>query len=235
MSELWTAIWGLEFRVVPVGFAMLLVIIPTMIRQRTKFYYVPIYFPFVPLRELNADLATYLGEDYWLGLDGEASDEDQLRRKILLSSIVSVAFAAVLIPAFAGFGSAFFLEAQLLPQLLGVFVLYMVWKMSLAVLHFSHHAVASRRNRILLGIVYFFYIGVAAQMLATSYGWARPYIIQNDWSGLALALTDLIFSTVLLQFLLLAALTAVVVSIFMDRRIRRANLEEYRRRYGNGP
>lgn len=224
MSDFLKGIWAFQIQVVPVALAMLLVEVPTAIRRRQRFFYVPIYFSVFPLRELNADLAQYLGEDYFLGGEEDESAAERLRRRIMFTSILSLVLSALVIPAFAGLGSALFLPHAILWQFITVFLTYKLIGILRAIIDFPRHAVGSRRNTALLSLIYFGYLGVAAHTIARTYGFARGYVERGEWVGLALALSDAVFSRLVVEFLLLALVTAAFTSLIMDREVRRRNL-----------
>jgi hypothetical protein len=220
-------VWHYEIQVVPVLLAMLVIEIPTAVRRLQKFYYVPIYFSVFPLRELNTDLAYYLGEDYVMGGEPEEDRAERLRKKILTTSIISIALSALVIPLFAGFGSAFFLVPPLVRQFILVFVVYKSIGIIRAIIGFPSHAVGTRRNLALLILIYIGYLGVASRMILNSYGFARPFVESHDWIGLASVTSDLLFSRVMVEFLLLALITTAFTNFIMDRKVRRENLRRF--------
>jgi hypothetical protein len=196
-------VWHYEIQVVPVLLAMLLIEIPTAVRRLQKFYYVPIYFSVFPLRA------------------------ERLRKKILTTSIISIALSALVIPLFAGFGSAFFLVPPLVRQFILVFVVYKSIGIIRAIIGFPSHAVGTRRNLALLILIYIGYLGVASRMILNSYGFARPFVESHDWIGLASVTSDLLFSRVMVEFLLLALITTAFTNFIMDRKVRRENLRRF--------
>ena len=221
-------VWNYDIRVVPVFLAMLLVEMPTAIRKRQKFYYVPIYFSVFPLRELNADLAHYLGEDYFLGVEPDERAAEQLRRKITWTSVVSLALSALVIPVFAGFVSAFFLQTPLLHQFVLVFILYKSIGIIRAIHDFPQHGIGTRRNTAFLMAIYVGYLGVASEMIIKAFHFARRFVEQSDWSGLAASTSDLVFSRVVAEFLILALVTTAFSNLVMDRKVRGENLSQIR-------
>lgn len=220
--------WQYQIQVVPVLLAILLVEIPTAFRRLQKFYYVPIYFSVFPFRELNADLAHYLGEDYFMGGEPDEDRAERLRKRILTTSVVSLMLSALVIPAFAGFGSAFFLSRHLLDEVVGVFLVIKAVGIVRAIVGFSAHAVATPRNRMLLVLVYVGYLGVASRMIVKTYDFARPFVERHNWVGLLTAATDLIFSRVIVEFLLLALISTAFTTFIMDRKLRSQNLKPIR-------
>lgn len=224
MRSILELIWSYEIQVVPLALAMLLVEVPTAIRRLQKFHYVPIYFSVFPLRELNADLAHYLGEDYFLGGEPDEDAAERLRQKITLTSVISLALSAIVIPGFAGFGSAFFLPSRLLPQFILVFLAYKAVGIIRAIIDFPNHAIGSARNISLLCVIYVGYLGVASEMIVKTHRFARQYVEAGDWTGLASSTADLVFSRVIAEFLILTIVTAFFSSAIMDRQIRRENL-----------
>lgn len=232
MSEIIRSVWQYDVQVLPVTLAMLLVLIPDAIRRRQKFYYVPIYFSVFPLRELNADLAHYLGEDYFLGGESDEEAAESLRRKIVVTSVLSVTLSALLIPLFAGFIAAFFLTRELALQFAFVFVAYKSFGILRAIREFPRHAVGTKRNTAFLAFIYVAYLGVASRMILKAHAFARPFIEVGDWLGLFASTSDVVFTRVVAEFLLLALITTAFATFVMDRRIRRENLQHLRRRDG---
>lgn len=228
MTEWLVSLWSYKLQVAPLLLAMLLIEIPTAIRRRHKLYYVPIYFSVFPLRELNADLATYLGEDYFLGGDSDEGVAERLRKKIVVDSVMSVALSALIVPLFAGFVSAFFLPAELLSSFIVIFLLYKLVGIVQAMVAFPRHAIGTPRNLVMLGLTYIGYLGVASEMILKSYRFASPFVALQDWGGLFASTADLIFSRVIAEFLLLAVLTSIFATMLLDRKVRDENLRHLR-------
>ncbi|MCJ8165254.1 hypothetical protein MKJ04_10400 [Pontibacter sp. E15-1] len=219
-------IWNYKVQITPIVIAILIIELPNWIRKLKKLYYVPIYFSIFPLRELNEELSFYLGEDYFLGIGSDLNDAElkRLKRKIIIESIFSTLISAVLIPAIAGFIFAFVFSNEVLLQSLVAIFIYKLIIVIMAIWNFRNHAIASRKNILLLITIYVGYIGVFFQMIRTSYNWAIPYIENKDWSGMANGLADLIFNKGIAQGLILAAVTAIIVGMFTDKEIRDENL-----------
>ncbi len=205
----------------------LIVEVPNWIRRLKKIYYVPIYFSIFPLRELNANLSCYLGEDYFIGY-GSSLDEKELKRlkqKIITTSILSMVIAAILIPSFAGFLFAFFMNKTILIYALITIGIYKVFRIILALKDFEKHAIATKKNIGLLILIYFAYLGVFVQMIRQSFFWTIKYVEEDNWLGMMNDLAELIFTKAIAQGLILAALTAIIVTQFTDKEIRKDNLK----------
>lgn len=205
----------------------LIVEIPNWIRRLKKIYYVPIYFSIFPLRELNANLSIYLGDDYFMGY-GSGLDEKELKnlkQKIITTSILSMAIDAILIPSFAGFFFTFFMKERVLLYALITIGIYKLFRIILALKDFKNHAIATKKNVGLLILIYFAYLGVFVQMIHQAYFWTIKYVEEENWIGMLNNLADLIFSKAIAQGIILAAITAIIVSQFTDREIRKENLK----------
>ncbi|MGB1218290.1 MAG: hypothetical protein ACPG4W_00780 [Flavobacteriales bacterium] len=220
-------IWNFKIQIIPIVLAILIVELPNWIRKLKKLYYVPIYFPIFPLRELNEELSYYLGEDYFIGEGAELSEVElkKLRKKIIIESIISTLISAVLIPSIAGFIFAFVFSKEVLIQSLIFIFIYKLVITSMAVWNFRYHAIASQKNIFLLILIYIGYIGVFIQMIRTSFNWAGPFIEIKNWSGMLNGLADLIFNKGIAQGVILAAVTAVIITLFTDKEIRNENLK----------
>lgn len=221
------SIWNYKLQILPVLTALLLCEVPNFIRKYKKFYYIPIYFPLFPLRELNPNLAVYLGEDYFLEQGATITPEEarRIKKKIIFDSAVSMFISAIAIPAFVGFCLSFYVNEEVLWQSLIFVSIYKLINIVKAVWDFKIHAIASTRNITLLIIVYIFYLGVFFQLLKDSYYWGRPYILSEKYSELIGALSQLIFSKGVLQGILLAGLAAFFANLITDKNIRDANIK----------
>jgi len=217
-------IWNWQIQVAPVLLAVLLVELPAYIQRRARIAYVPIYFAVFPLGELNKDLSVYLGEDYWLGRSVEDDEADEIRKRIIFKSMLSMALAAIVIPLFAGFVSAFFLIGNTLTQFVIVALGLKGYRIAKAVRDFPQHANGTVRNRLLLTGIYLLYLGVFAQMIVTAHKWTRPFVESGDWAALISNLSNLIFTKVTVQAIILALLSAAFVSLIADKKLRRENL-----------
>lgn len=226
MTDWLTRIWTFEIQVVPVLVALGIVELPAFVQRRMRLAYVPIYFAVFPLAELNKDLSIYLGEDYWYGQETTETSADELRRRIVFKAILSMAIASLAIPLLTGFAGAFFLTASTLSQFLLVATMLKLIRIVRAIRDFPTHANGTRANRALLSLIYFFYLGVFVQMILKAYRWTKPYVESNQWPELAAALSDLVFTRVVAQAIVLSLLTAAFVSLIADRKLRAHNLAE---------
>ncbi|MDX6766165.1 MAG: hypothetical protein SFU85_05200 [Candidatus Methylacidiphilales bacterium] len=107
-------LWNLEIQLIPVIVALLFIEVPGIIRRFKKLFYVPIYFSIFPFRELNKDLSKYLADDWFFGEGASLSKKelDELQKKIVRNSIISMTISVVVTPAIAGFASSFFLPVS---------------------------------------------------------------------------------------------------------------------------
>lgn len=224
MTQWLRSLWAFEIQALPVLIGLAIVEIPAFIQRRFRLAYVPIYFAVFPLAELNKDLSVYLGEDFWYGGELSEDEAEQLRRKILFKALLSMTIASLAIPLLAGFSGTFFLTSATLTQFLIVAVILKLSRIIRAVRDFPSHANGTPANRALLSLIYFFYLGVFVQMIVVAYRWTHPFVERREWPQLAAALSDLLFTRVVAQVIVLGLLTASFVSLIADRRLRRQNL-----------
>jgi hypothetical protein len=218
--------WEYKMQVFPALIALGLVEIPNIIRKFKRFYYIPIYFPIFPLRELNPNLAYYLGEDYFIGYGAtlEKHELEILKRKIMIDSAVAIFISAIAIPSIAGFVLALFLNTGQISQAIFVIIVYKSFNIIKAIIGFKQHAVASGKNIIILIFIYIGFLGVFYQLFINSYDWARPFIINENYKGLFSSLTNLIFNKGVAQGLILAGLAAFFSNLITDKKIRDENI-----------
>lgn len=224
--ELLINIWNFKLQIFPIFLSILLFELPAIIRRRKKLYYVPIYFSVFPFRELNQDLSTYL-------VDGEYADcseplstkeADKLRKKIIFISIISMVVGALLTPLVVGFISAFTMNKELFLEFVTILLLYKAVLVSKSVYEFHYYSIASTKNRIYLGVIYFIYLGVVFEMLRSSYHWTLPFVESSRWLDLLSNLSSLLFGKVIIGMFILSLLTAYFSSLITDREIRKRAL-----------
>lgn len=220
-------IWQYKIQIVPIVLTLFIYELPAIIRRAKKIFYVPIYFSIYPLREINQDLSVYLAEDYMIyaGCDLSEAEAEKLRKKIIFTSIVSVSLDAIVIPLLIGFVAAFYLQVDVFTQFLVALLIYKVFTVIESLRTFHYHSIASKRNMVFLAFIYLSYIGVAIEMLKTSFYWTTPFIAAGNWSGLWSAVTALVFGKVIAQGLLLAVLVGILTRYFADREIRKRNVD----------
>lgn len=218
MQQLWTA----KIQISPVVCALLLCEIPGIVRHLKKLYYVPVYFSIFPLRELNRDLATYFGDDWFFG-DADAMSSEQiesLERRINRVAVISMALTVVVTPSVAGFLSAFFLPADAFSGFCFLFVLYKLGGLIHAAIGFKSHGLATRKTVFLFWTVYVVYFGCFLTVFETTYDWAAPFIGIGDWTGLWKELRTLLFLKIAVIGFVVALVAAMATNAITDRKLR---------------
>jgi len=219
-------IWQYKLQIVPVLLFMLLFELPAFLRKLKKTFYVPIYFSIYPLRQINQDLSTYLGEDdfYDEGWRLDPAQAETLRRKIIFTSVVSATIDALLVPLVVGLVAAFLLEKAAFFQFVTVLAVYKVISISFSLRNSHLHILDSKWKNALLAIIYIAYIGVVIEMLRTSYFWASPFVSASDWAGLLSSFSAFVFGKTLAQGLVFAFLVAIFSNFIADRKLREQNV-----------
>jgi hypothetical protein len=219
-------IWEYKLQVLPVLLALIIVELPNQVRRLKRFYYIPIYFPIFPFRELNPDLSLYLGEDYFLGTGPTLSDEElkSIKRKIILHSCISILITAILIPCVAGGIFAFFMDNDLFVASSVTLFIYKLVNVIRGITGFKKHAVATKKNLGLLIVIYIGYLGVFFQLLTNSFEWAKPFVEAHNYKGLIAALSNLVFSKGIAVGLILTTAGALFGNSIADKKLRDENI-----------
>lgn len=219
-------VWQYKIQIVPVLIFLMLFEAPAFVRRIKKTFYVPIYFSVYPFREINQDLSTYLGEDdfYDEGWRLDSSKAESLRRKIILTSIVSATIDALVVPLLVGLLTAFFLEEVVFFQFVVILVIYKLITIVISLRNSHLHILDSRWKNGLLAFVYIAYIGLIVEMMRTAYFWAVPFVVSSDWLGMLSSLSEFVFGKTLAQGLLFAFLVAIFSNLIADRKLREQNV-----------
>ncbi len=215
-------LWSLEVQLFPVVCALLLCEIPGIVRHFHRLYYVPIYFSLFPMRELNRDLSTYLGDDWFYGEGVDLSDSklEALRKRIFLTSLISLAGSVILVPAIAGFLSSFFMRPADFAGFCVLFITYKLIGLTRAAIGFKEHAVSNKKTMTWFWLVYLVYFGCTLTVFEASYDWASPFVAKGDWASLWKAVRCFLFLKVLVLGFVVALVAAAATSAFTERKLR---------------
>ncbi len=219
-------LWQYKIQVIPVLLFLAVYEVPAFLRRLRKIYYVPIYFSVYPLREINQDLSKYLAEDYFLceGFDLDKEQLETLRKRIIITSVISATIDALVVPLLIGVMAAFVLNSELFYQFIAVLVIYKIISIIFSLRNSHLHILNSKWKNSLLIVIYIAYVGIIAEMLRTAYEWAVPYIVASDWSGMFSSFSTFFFGTILAQGMLFAFLVAIFSNFIADRRLREENV-----------
>lgn len=217
-------IWSYQIQVLPVVIAFGLFQIPSILHRLKKQYYVPIYFSIFPFNIINFNLSKYLADDYF-GEEMSDVDAEIFRGKLIYTSALSLTISTIAIPSFTGFIGAFFLTKETLFQFLLFLLVYKLVSIIKSIINFHHNAIATTKKRILLSLIYFFYIGIVVNIIKSTFHWAQPYILKSDWMGLLSALNKFCFYTIGIKGIIVLIITSAFSYYFADRNIRKENLQ----------
>ena len=224
LAELWQ--WRVQ--VFPVAAGWTLFWLLSSVRRWRRIYYVPIYFAAMPFYELNEDLATYFGDDYMVGAGREfpPTEVARLKRRIVYRALVSVAIAAIVIPAIVGFVGAFFLTAEVIGQLVILIGIERFIAVTRAFVGFRRRDIATKGNALALAAVYLAYLFTVAYVIYAAYEWARPYVLDHNLLGMMKALSAVLIGKLIIQGVFIAALTTVFTESITNRELRAKKLAQ---------
>jgi len=221
-------LWQYKIQIIPVLLFLFAYEIPALVRRLKKVYYVPIYFSVYPLREINQDLSTYLAEDYMYlnGIDLSNSKAENLRKKIIMTSIFSAVIDALIVPLLIGFIASFVLDSDVFYQFLIAFVSCKTIFVMISLRNSDTHIFNNTSKNTLLILIYISYIGITFEMLRTSYNWALPYVDVKNWVGMFESFSSFFFGEILAQGLVFAVFVAIFTNLIADRKLREANVPQ---------
>lgn len=220
-------LWLTEVQVFPLILAFLIFKVPGYIHSLKKDVYVPIYFSVFPFSLLNTNLSTYMAEDYY-GTEMTEIEAEKFRIKMIIVSSISITISVALIPALTGFLSAFFLTEKTMIHFLIVMFLYLLFITTKSLLNFKYHSVANKNNKIILSIIYFFYIGIVIWIINNSYNWAFSYVQVKSWSKMFVDFFDLLFGEIGFKLIFLLIVTNGFSMFVSSRNVRRDNIKKYK-------
>lgn len=219
-------LWNYKIQILPIVLFFLIYEAPSFIRRLKKTFYVPIYFSIYPFRRINQDLSIYLADDdfFGFGQDLEESKAEALRKKIMITSIVSGALDALIIPLVVGFIAAAWLSKEIFYQFMVMLIIYKVIAIVFSLYNNHFREILGGWKMPLLFLIYFFYIGLVFEMMRTSYEWASPFMDKSDFIGLFFSFSELFFGKILAQGVVFVVIIAIFSDLIADRKLRRRNL-----------
>lgn len=214
-------IWNFQIQIVQVGLAMIVYELPALVRRLRTLYYVPVYFGVFPFRALNKPLSEYFGEGVAGRGENLSNDKaDLLRRYVVRKSTLSMAIDALAVPLVIGFLLAFFINPDVFRQFLICLLVYKLLTIAFSIKNFHFHIIGTVRNHFLVTFIYLLYISVVYKMVSQSYNWAHPMIESEQYGDLVSKLTGLFLHHVVVQWIIVATISAIVVGFITDRELR---------------
>lgn len=219
-------LWNYKVQIFPIILFFLIYESPSFLRRLKKTFYVPIYFSIYPFRQINQDLSVYLADDdfFGFGQDLEEPKAEMLRKKIMITSIVSGALDALVIPLVVGFIAAVWLSKEVFYQFVVLLVIYKVITIIFSLYNNHFRGILGGWKMPLLFLIYFCYIGLIFEMMRTSYTWASPFMDKSDFTGLLFSFSELFFGKILAQGVVFVVFVAIFSDLIADRKLRRRNL-----------
>lgn len=203
--------WAYKVSLLPVLITYLIFDFPAIIRRLTKIAYVPIYFTVFPLGHSDKLYAEYLNEDdfYGVGETMSSAEKDVLRRKIQATAVFSMVFAAVLAPWICGLAAAFYLAPNQFGEFLVFFFVTKTFLISMALINLRLESRAADKPPAIISVVgiYVLYLVFVWHGLTKSFKWATSQIADHGYSGFFIALLDYIYTDLLINVAVVAALT----------------------------
>jgi hypothetical protein len=221
---MWQEIWNYQLQIVPVLLFLAIYETPAFLRRLNKTFYVPIYFSVYPLRQINQNLASYLGDDVYVGEEVTADEAEAFRKQIIAVSAVSAIIDAVLVPLMIGLVAAFLLTEAVFYQFIAVLLAYKVVTVTMSLLNSDLHLIEAKWKTAALSAIYMLYLGLIFEMSKTAFFWAEPYVASADWAGLWSAFSAFVFGKILAQGIVFAGAVAIFTNFIADRKIREKRL-----------
>lgn len=223
---MWQHIWNYQLQIVPVLLFLAIYETPAFLRRLNKTFFVPIYFSVYPLRQINQNLATYLGDDIYVGQEVTTDEAEAFRKRIIAVSAVSAIIDTVLVPLMIGLIAAFLLTKAVFYQFIAVLLAYKAVTVSMSLLNSDLHLIEAKWKTPALSAIYLLYLGLILEMSRTSYFWAEPYVESADWAGLWSSFSAFVFAKILAQGIIFAGAVAIFTNFIADRKIREKRLSD---------
>ena len=211
--------WTYKVSLLPVLTTYLLFDFPAIVRRLTKIAYVPIYFMIFPLGHSDKLYAEYLNEDdiYGVGETMSPHEKHTLRQKIQATAVLSMVFAAVIAPWICGFFSAMYLSSDQFGEFLAFFFIAKSFLIFNAILNLRLQSRAADNPPAITSVIgiYVLYLIFVWYGLTKSFKWSSSQLV-HGYSGLLQALLDYIYTDLIINIVIVAAVTWALTKKFTD-------------------
>lgn len=217
MSDFIISLWTSPVRAGPVVLAVFSFAIVNGLRRWFQIQYMPTYFAVFPLSVLDADVARYAGTG-WETPPDTAEGRRQLKRRFLGRAAIAGFISFVVIPLTLGLAAAFYMTT---PELLVALAVLLVWQgyasyqSTIDNTRYTAKPVSTVR---FFAVFYVFYLVSLVGFMHRGYVFTRPYVLDQQWAGLAGAVWDVLF-TVIIAGSIITVLSGVMVHLVTEREI----------------
>jgi len=173
MIELISSIWQADFALFPILTVLATTVLLQAIRRRTKFFYAPMYAPYL-FDHLNSDLSIYYGSSY-LSEPKPMSDEElsAVEARLKSQAVISSVFSAVVVPVAGGVAAGALLDFTDAAAYTALVTAYRAWRVRQSYIGFHHHAEATKHAYNTLILVFAVYL-----IVSTGFTW-HTYLVAN--------------------------------------------------------
>jgi hypothetical protein len=222
LEAIWLSIWSYKLSLVPVALTYLLFDLPALIRRVTGIAYVPIYFLIYPVGHSDRLYAEYFSEDDFYGIGAEMSPKQKadLRRRIQVTAVFSMLFAAVVAPWVCGFVAAFYLTGSQFTEFLWVLFIVKPLLILRALRHLRSDSRAVLHGNAFLYVVilYVLYLIVVFLGLTNAFRWTVENLDSLAPIEVALRVLENGYREVFLNVIVVALATWAATARFTDPR-----------------
>lgn len=217
MSDFIVSLWTSPVRAGPVVLAVLSFAIVNGLRRWFQIQYMPTYFAVFPLSLLDADVARYAGTG-WESPPNNEAEGRRLKRRFLARAAIAGSISFVVIPLTLGFAAAFYMTT---PELLVALAVLFVWQgyasyqSTMDNTSYTDKPVSTVQ---FFTVFYVFYLGSLVGFMHRGYVFARPYVLDQEWAGLAGAVWNVLF-TVIIAGGIITVLSGVMVYLVTEREV----------------
>jgi hypothetical protein len=217
MSELLARFWDTQVRAGPVVVCVLAFAAINGLRRWYRFHYVPSYFVVFPVSLLDADVARIAGTGPF-ELPSSEKEKRKLKRAFLVKVTVAGLLTFVVIPLILGTTAAFYMTPPELALGLAVLLVWQAYESYQSTLDNASHAQRPLGSRSLFASFYLFYLVSLGGFTHRGYVFARPFVEQGNFTGMASAMWDIVF-LVLIAGLIIGVLGNLMAYFITEREV----------------
>lgn len=216
-------IWNLKVQALPVLCLTILYLLPNQIRKFKSLKYAPLYFAVPPFCNSNALIHKYymcVNKTY----KPKSSNTEEIKRKVVSSSIFSFLFEACVWPLTFGGIAGFFIRFQFIEQLMIVIFIIRLFQFSKSIYRFHKEEFSSKLSELILLLIYITFIYLSLSFLYKSFCWIDGLVISGNYSGILISINDYLLKDLIMGPALCYVLPKIYFSaLFNGKELTNAN------------
>lgn len=196
------------------------------LRRLKKYYYTPVYFPFV-FENINPIIARYYGSNT-MQYDCAAEDDEvaEISKNLKTNAAVSFLISSVLLPLFVGWISCVIVSRQEFILAAALIILIRFEQILRSIIDYDVYSIGFKNRKLIVSTISFLCLLISGFLLFKGYFDSIQFVRIGDWWGYFKSFFEVAIMNIAVQGVIIGLLVSVLSPIVLDDNIRRGRKVE---------